>query len=212
MRGIAKYGDKGDCERNMAVRKPARNSSEVIRIVVDADVLDTHHRTHFRRVINSQNVMEKIAENQVTRSFAHIRKRLVRKVPKASTPHDVGTGNFLLIARRGDDFSGFRVLDRDDIQVVLGLGQQGLFIKNRPVIEVAAVLNKAEAVMTARVGSGKKLIDMPAQPGKRLIRGPNVSKQGRRDDGLKSGRHQETCAIVRQLSSLVLADRNEGGV
>ena len=161
-------------------------------------------------MVDSQNVMEKIAEHQVAGSLTHVRKRLVRKVPEISTLHDVGTRNLLLIDRRGYDFSGFRVLDRDDIQVGLRFGQQGLFVKNRPVIEIAAVLNKAEAIVAARVGRGKKLIDMPAQPGKRPVRGPNVSEQGGRDFCVEAGRHQETGAVVRQLSPLIFAKRNQG--
>ena len=137
MRGIAKNGDNGDSEGNMAVRKPARNFREVIRVVVNADVLDTDHRPHFGRMVDSQNVMKKITEDQVAGSFAHIRKRLVGKVPEVSTLHDVGTRNFLLIERRSNNFSGLRVLDRYDIQVVLGFGQQGLFVKDRPVVEIA---------------------------------------------------------------------------
>ena len=55
----------------MPAREPGRDSG-VVRVIVDADVLDSHHRPHTRRVVDSQNVMEKIADHQVAGSLTPV--------------------------------------------------------------------------------------------------------------------------------------------
>ena len=63
--------------------------------------------------------------------------------------------------------------------------------------------------MAARFGGGKKLIDVSTQPGKRLVGRPNVSEQGAGDCHVGCGPDQKTRAVFRQLSALILGDRNE---
>jgi len=172
--GITKYGNQRDLERYVPVREPLSNTGEVIGVVIDADVLDPYHGALIGRMVDSQDVMEKVAEYQVAVSFTHVRKGFIREEPEIPTLHDIRARDLVLVDCRRKHFRGIRVLDGDDIQVGLRFGQRRLFVKNRPVIEVTAVLNKAEAIVLACGWSRKQLIDVPAQPSEGPVRGPNV--------------------------------------
>ncbi len=208
-RGILENRDHGDLEGDVVSLQEIGDAAQVDRVVVDAHVFDADQRPLAGGVLDLEDVVQQVAERQVMAALVGVGEGAVGEIPEAAVVQDVGVGSAGLRHGRGQHLGVPFVRYRDDAQVRLVLGQEGVLIHHAGHAEVAVIFLPGEAELALSFGRVDQAFDVLAEPGEGLLVGAHVGQETVGNGRVGGDADIETGVVALQHAGLILARGND---
>jgi hypothetical protein len=156
-------------------------------------------------VIDLNNVVQEVAENQISASFLGTSERCIREIPKSVSVQHIRT-RCVIAPDGGSHDLGSTVCGFDDTKIEVVPREKCVFITHPPSCPVHAIVAEAELMLGI---STQQLVNVPPEPAERLLRGLYVSQESTRYVRLCNTADIESGAVARELTRLVICQPNQ---